>query len=116
MLSVQHKATQQLIKIIAAAGGRYHIEMPDGTNYGQPLDAKKKKRSPRKGPINATYFAREMANVMAGDAAVIAPQEGDDIRRCAKNLSAWCSKAWGKESHMIATDLNKNVVEVLRLQ
>lgn len=112
----QQLALDKSIKALRGLGAKFHVVLPDGTVFGEPVLPEKVARTKRglAGPRNGHYLMEMLGDTKPGEVREVKPQEGDTLQRLASNLTAFCTRNWGPNSYTSATEAAKGVVSVFR--
>jgi hypothetical protein len=101
-MDAKERILVEAINRLNAIGARFQIRTPDGFEFTSQLplfEPVVKKRRTRTNhpdmPKNKPYLDGLLKDVQPGNAITLPMQEGDDIKRFARNVCAYCSANWG---------------------
>lgn len=115
MKEIQLKELQRITKFIEALGCKYKIITSEGEEFGdlEVVVEKKRTRTVKRPYGELVNWYRPLINL---NAAIGSVQEidctGRDVEAVRSAISAHLSTNWGKKTY--TTNLNKNVLEILR--
>lgn len=120
LMQVHRNAIDRAIKVIAAAGCRFKVIEPDGSEHGElqvipPKQGKRVFRHPH-GTMHRHYLPH-MRDVQPNDAALVpfGPfVEQADRESLRSSLCAWASSHWGNDTY--ETHMSAAGVEVFRFR
>lgn len=111
------REVNRFIAVAENNGIRFHIQMPDGTIYGAPLQpvASSRKRGQSVYPFKTftQIFDAQLASMRPGEVRVVTSELVTDPERLRKGLTSAASTRWGPGNYTSA--ITGGVVEFLRL-
>lgn len=111
-MSVKVEAIKRAVKMLEAAGARFHIKFED-SEWGAPVTAQKPRSSVKNRGIS-NYVRTYLENIQIGDVVHIPKTDEFDINTVQSAASLYTLAHFGKGSSV--TSRSGNCVEVLRVQ
>lgn len=114
MSDIKAEAIKKAINWLTAAGCKFHVVAADGTNYGEPIQAERKRTAWRKKNDFASMgYIQKLNEMKPGDEA--SWELGELAYAFKKTLSGQAIRMWGSGSYVIQSN-DTGKVTILRME
>lgn len=118
--SIQTIALQRALRMLDAAGARYHVIDADGAVYGEPLIPRGKQGPRVKSPLKRPYGAvrnsfRSIIDTMElGDVREV-PADAYGVETVQAGILAYATERWGAKAAITKRATDRRAIEVMRV-